>query len=847
MLSINFKGMSKLLSLRNNTRTFAVAFIALLTLSAVVAILPAFAKTYTAVPDRETMTDVGTSPKLIGLGQEITINIITYPAPSGPTYYAQGGFQSSESIMGFNNTSVTFTKPDGTKDTFMPIDETLAQIDIKVPGQQQIVGSLQFRYKPDQVGNYSVTASFGGRTYTTDGPPIQHANLNLSVYYKPSSSAHARTFTVQEELVLNGILNGYPWSPYPTAYWTHPVSTDNREWAAIAGDWLQSGYDSYGSSYNPYSEAPDSGHIVWKKVTGLGGLPSGIWGSLPYGGGGGSTSIILGGYIYGSNTYNSSEFTKTDIRTGQVIWSMPGSVSRAKRTDPGHYAGQTNSQENQGAIAVELWGTSGTNWVRYNAFNGAVSQTITGAPSSGNNVWMDEQQGDLIVFLAITAGWNTTIPLKYASERLIKWNYSKVTGNNWATGVEWNVSVRQPDGVGVGDGRISFRCVPFPEAGIVMMRAHDDEQIAMGFDYNTGAYLWRNEKMVLDIGLGSESYGPNGPYVLIDGASNNFVAYNVKTGQEQWRASRGEQPWSMLPTMNSVTNLEKGVWYAGSFDGHLYAYDYATGKILWKSEYVGADDEVQFGNQPIYGGRIGADGKIFHSSQTVYQLMPRTRFGVLVCYDEADGSIVWKLPLRISPSSVAYGYLLGSDSENGMQYCIGKGKTETTVETQQVLGGMLIEGTVLDTSSAQPNTAAISDADMSEWMDYLHGQNATLINSPPTPDGVPVQLTAMGADGSVVDLGTVTSDSTGHYGYLWNSTDAGLYTIYATFAGSNSYYASYASGSGAVAKAQETSTNTGSAVTTNNSEVINYMIAAAVAIIIAIAIVGVLLLRKGKQ
>src|SRR4030067_650253 len=152
MLSINFKGMSKLLSLRNNTRTFAVAFIALLTLSAVVAILPAFAKTYTAVPDRETMTDVGTSPKLIGLGQEITINIITYPAPSGPTY--------------------------------------------------------------------SLPASFGGRTSTPDGPPIQHANLNLSVYYKPSSSAHARTFTVQEELVLNGILNGYPCSPYPPSYWT---------------------------------------------------------------------------------------------------------------------------------------------------------------------------------------------------------------------------------------------------------------------------------------------------------------------------------------------------------------------------------------------------------------------------------------------------------------------------------------------------------------------------------------------------------------------------------------------------------------------------------------------------
>ena len=126
---------------RNRTKTAAVAFIALLTLSAVAAILPAFAqKTYTAVPDRETGTFVAASPRLIGLDQKVLINILTYPAPSGPTLHAQDMVGWTVPKGGFEGTSVTITKPDGAKETFMPIDDTLAQVGLKVPGLQQIVG-----------------------------------------------------------------------------------------------------------------------------------------------------------------------------------------------------------------------------------------------------------------------------------------------------------------------------------------------------------------------------------------------------------------------------------------------------------------------------------------------------------------------------------------------------------------------------------------------------------------------------------------------------------------------------------------------------------------------------------
>ena len=150
---------------------------------------------YTKTPDRATYTEVVYQPQAT-IGSrclETTINIMTYPAPNGPTYEAQSLVPGLTG--GFSNISITITHPDGSKESFMPIDETLEQCGINIPGQAQIVGHLQFRYKPNAVGNYSLAASFPGKTYTTDN---QSPTVKVSVYYKPSTSTHVTTFTVQE-------------------------------------------------------------------------------------------------------------------------------------------------------------------------------------------------------------------------------------------------------------------------------------------------------------------------------------------------------------------------------------------------------------------------------------------------------------------------------------------------------------------------------------------------------------------------------------------------------------------------------------------------------------------------
>jgi hypothetical protein len=146
---------------------------------------------------------------------------------------------------------------------------------------------------------------------------------------------------------------------------------------------------------------------------------------------------------------------------------------------------------------------------------------------------------------------------------------------------------------------------------------------------------------------------------------------------------------------------------------------------------------------------------------------------------------------------VADGYLLSDNAYDNQIYCFGKGQSAVTVFAPQSavpLGErILIQGTVTDQSPGQTclgisaaGTPAIADAYMTPWMEYLYEQKAMPTNA----TGVPVLLQAVKSDGTVIDIGTVTSDITGHYRCDWNPPNADTYTIKATFQGSESYWSS---------------------------------------------------------
>src|SRR3989304_1457875 len=147
---------------------------------------------YTTEP-RKTAAYIIVSPTLVGKGQTVTVDAWVFPAPSGPSFQAR----SSNVLVDlfFEDYTVTFTRPDGTKDTFMPSDPSITEAEgIAKPGKSESLGTLYFFYTPNQVGTWSVSLSFPGKTFEEPG------NASLTVRYEAATS-RSFTFTVQEDPV----------------------------------------------------------------------------------------------------------------------------------------------------------------------------------------------------------------------------------------------------------------------------------------------------------------------------------------------------------------------------------------------------------------------------------------------------------------------------------------------------------------------------------------------------------------------------------------------------------------------------------------------------------------------
>jgi hypothetical protein len=161
----------------------------------------------------------------------------------------------------------------------------------------------------------------------------------------------------------------------------------------------------------------------------------------------------------------------------------------------------------------------------------------------------------------------------------------------------------------------------------------------------------------------------------------------------------------------------------------------------------------------------------------------------------------------------------------------------TGTVTDQTPSGRL--NTNYDLDFALKGTPAISDEDMSAWMQYLFQQRPM----PADAKGVEVTLDTLDPNNNFIHIGTTTSDTSGKFSYMFTPEVPGKYTIIATFMGSESYYASYDETALGVLEAPvATPTPTPTPLVLPPYE--TYTVGAAIAVIIAIAIVGILLLRK---
>jgi len=166
-------------------------------------------------------------------------------------------------------------------------------------------------------------------------------------------------------------------------------------------------------------------------------------------------------------------------------------------------------------------------------------------------------------------------------------------------------------------------------------------------------------------------------------------------------------------------------------------------------------------------------------------------------------------------SAIASGYLATLNPYDMQIYSIGKGPSAMAVTApggaSQFGAPVVIRGTVTDIAAGTkqdeqaarfPNgVPAVSDASMSAWMEYVYMQKPR----PTNVIGVPVTLSVVDANGNYREIGATTSND-GFFAFNWRPDIGGQYTVYASFAGSESYWPSHAMTSFVVDSPQPTAT-----------------------------------------
>jgi hypothetical protein len=436
--------------------------------------------------------------------------------------------------------------------------------------------------------------------------------------------------------------------------------------------------------------------------------------------------------------------------------------------------------------------------------------------------------------------WNSTKAIGAGGESstgLWTWRLPVGAEVNWQDGIQWNVTVPP----------IFGQAIYQVDSGIILATTGNiflpqNWQMEAAYDALTGKSLWIENRTTPAGATNFGLMGPlkNGIYAEFDKGAMQWRGYSVSTGKEVWGPSEpysdawGSQPSESLSAYGNI--------YQVAIDG-IHALELSTGKRLWDFHAdISGSEFPGFSTYPFLAAMMTvADGKVFAATGNSHG-DPLFRGAKLYAIDANSGKQVWNINgFFLDTMPVADGYLVGFNGYDNSIYCFGKGQTATTVTAMPGVGNTVtVQGTVTDQSPGKAKgTPAISDASMTAWMEYLYMQKP----KPEGATGVPVEVKATSSSGQTTSLGTVISDSRGQFKVAWTPPTNDLYTITAAFAGSESYFGSEAETAlsvNAVGSTAPTPTDGGLSIDALGM----YIIAATAIIVIAIAIVAVLLLRR---
>jgi hypothetical protein len=623
------------------------------------------------------------------------------------------------------------------------------------------------------------------------------------------------------------------------------------------------------------NDGPLSAHVRWVRPFAPGGVTGGeVAGEHAfdigdaYAGKWGSPGI-LGGIAYFSfdSPMISGLYVAIDIRTGEELWrgsKLGGSpFAQVLVTDHG--------------IESYLWRSSGGTYSAYDPWTMQWVYDITDVPSGSrttgengefiiyslsvsggymtywNQLWMLEQPGVAETLArersvnATEIGWTDvwTIPAGLSgSAREYRWG-DRVIGTDENTG-QMNMTMW------------AFSLVPGEEGTLL---------------YNTNANYTLSDvtdgpSSSVDTRLFGDS-PEDSVHVHRNTATLRLWAYSYGTGEELWKTDDfnmsggfgGEHYLNQYSGTSSVTSrVVQPNYYRTGVSGIVYCFN-ATNGLIWEYHANDPYSEILWANDWWLGTPFAIADKIYFGHLEHSPIDPMPRGAPFICLNATTGEVIWRVDGMFRETAwggqplLGSGVILTQSTYDQRTYCIGKGPTATTVTAPDAAVAFgstaIIRGTVMDISPSCfdskvqlrfPNgVSAVSEESMSDWMLHVYSQ----FERPADAVGVNVTLTVFDSDNQVYDTALVTSDASGCFSYAFDTDVAGVYSVKASFAGSNSYYGSFAVSSPFVV--EEAPEPTPSPTPTPESIADVYFVPAVAGIIVALVVVGVvlvLLLRK---
>ncbi len=481
-------------------------------------------------------------------------------------------------------------------------------------------------------------------------------------------------------------------------------------------------------------------------------------------------------------------------------------------------------------------------------------------PGSGyywnGNAWVTGNPANAGIQVTTTVGgnpggpsydWNTTLPFSfsttpYPAGASLEKGYLFGWNGSWATGTSGPSYAYQEN---ITIWAISIK--PDDYGHLIFMKTMSTDDAAA----NTNEMI---EHVDVDQGVFVTMTVPDMIFNIYSTADGSLIGHT--DAQAQSITPYGYYTWPSLISMTQ-TKTAYGMLYVGGYSGTVSAYYLNNASLAWRYEVIPPGNAGEIKSSPGMLTLI-ADGKLYvgcheHSAET-----PLEAGNMMKIFNATTGALLSEWPAWVYPLSaaVADGTLIYWNDYDAQIYAVGQGPTQMTLNAPQagvsVGAPIVIRGYLTDVSAGAsqatvkanyPNgLPVVSDASMSDWMAHVYMQKSM----PNNVTGVPVFIQVVDANGNYRTIGTTNTDATGMFSLSWMPDIEGDYTVMATFAGTQSYYGTYATTS--FAASQAAATIPPATVQPNDQATTQmYVLGIGAAIIVALVIIGAAILMAVRK